>query len=81
MLFSSVLLAIGLLSVLLCVLLEVYKWRMDKVMGPHMGRPSDGDVPVLGVGHRFIGKDNEGKYIYRISMSDKHFVPQPVEAT
>lgn len=59
MLVSSVLFIAGIVAiVVVCVLLEVYKWRIDRVMGPEMGRPAE--VPVLGVGHRFIGKDNEG---------------------
>lgn len=59
MLVNTVLLAVGILSLVVCVLLELYKWRIDRVMGPDMGRPAE--LPVLGVGHRFIGKDNEGE--------------------
>lgn len=56
---GSVLTAIGICTVIGCALLELYKWRLERVMGPNMGRPVE--LPVLGVGHRFIGKDNEGE--------------------
>lgn len=46
-------------SALACCLLEARKWSINKMI-KNMHGPEQ--YPIIGVGHRFIGKDNEGNY-------------------
>lgn len=49
---------IGIVIFVICVILEIWKWHIGKNL-KNMSSPKP-QYPVIGIGHRFIGKNNEG---------------------
>ena len=44
--------------IVLCALIELRKWKLDKMV---KNMSHSDQIPIFGVGHKFIGKDNEGR--------------------